>query len=80
MKLTPTKIFGFFLASLISKLAILFLFFSFFSFSFLGPHLQHMEVPGLGVELKSQLGLTPQLQQYRIQAASETDAAAMPDP
>ena len=39
-----------------------------------------MEVPGLGVELKSQLGLTPQLQQYRIQAASETDAAAMPDP
>ena len=27
----------------------------FFSFVFLGPHLQHMEVPRLGVELELQL-------------------------
>ena len=30
-------------------------------YSFLGPHLRHMEVPRLGVELELQLLATPQL-------------------
>ena len=40
--------------------------FFFFSFFFLQPHLQHMEVPGLGVELELQLRFKPQPQQLWI--------------
>ena len=39
----------------------------FFTFSFLGPHLWHMEVPWLGVELELQL-------------LAYMTATAMPDP
>ena len=45
-------------------------------FVFLGPHLQHMEVPGLGVESRLQVRPTPQLRQHQIQATSVTYAAA----
>ena len=49
------------------------IYFSFFSF-FLGPHMQHSEVPRLGVELELQLW--PMLQQYWILAASVTYTTA----
>ena len=52
-----------------------FLFFCFVLFFFLGPHLQHMEVPGIGVKLELQLRPMPQPQQYQIQAASVTYTA-----
>ena len=39
---------------------------------FLGPHLQHMEVPWLGVESELQLPPTPQPQPCQIQATSAT--------
>ena len=45
-------------------------FFFFFGFFFLVPHLQHMEVPRLGVESELQLLAEPQPQQLGIQAAS----------
>ena len=39
----------------------------YYLFSFLGPHLQHMEVPRLGVESDLQLpAYIPQPQQHRI--------------
>ena len=41
--------------------------FSFFSFGFLGPHLQHIEVAGLGVESE-------------LQPPAYATATAMPDP
>ena len=44
----------------------LFLFFYFYFFCFLGPHLQHMEVPMLGVE-------------WKLQPSANTTASAMPD-
>ena len=37
-----------------------------FFFVFLGPHLQHMEVPSLGVKLEPHLRATPQPQQHWI--------------
>ena len=40
--------------------------FFFFSFFLLGPHLQHMEVPRLGVQLELQLRPTPQPQHCQI--------------
>jgi len=48
----------------------------FFFFSFLGPHLQHMEVPGLGVKLELQLPAYTTAQQHWIQAASATCTTA----
>ena len=45
-----------------------------FVFILLGPHLQHMEIPRLGV--KSELQPTPQPQQRQIRATSATSAAA----
>ena len=45
-----------------------------FFLSFLGPNLQYMEVPRLGVKLELQL--RPQPQQHQIQAASVTYSAA----
>ena len=48
----------------------------FIYFFFLGPHLWHMEVTRLGVELELQLRPVPQPQQCRIQAPSLTYAAA----
>ena len=45
-------------------------------FFFLGPHLQHMEVPRLGVLSELQLMATPQPQQCQIQAASVTYTVA----
>ena len=50
-------------------------FFLFFVFS--GPHLHHMDVPGLGVE--SQLLAYTMPEQPRIQVASTTYAAAWCD-
>ena len=41
-------------------------------FCFLGPHVQHMEVPRLGVESELQLPAYTMAQQRRIQAASVT--------
>ena len=43
---------------------------------FLGPHLQHMEVPGLGIESELQLQAMPQPQQHRVSTTSATYAAA----
>ena len=59
-------------------------FVSFFSLSlslsifllFLQPHLLHMEVPRLGVELELHLQPTPQPQQHWIRATSATYATA----
>ena len=53
-----------------------------FFFSFLGPHLQHMEVPKLGVQTAIAAGPTPQPQQRQIRAAfaTYTQLMAMPDP
>ena len=48
----------------------------FFFFSFLGPHLQHMEVPRPGVERSYSLRPTAQPQQLWIQVASVTYTAA----
>ena len=48
----------------------------FFFFSFLLLHLQHMEVPGLGVKLELHLRRTPQPQQYLILATSVTYTTA----
>ena len=45
-------------------------------FFFLRPHLQHMEVPGLGIESKLPLRPTPQSQRHGIWAASVIYAAA----
>ena len=54
-----------------------FLFLSFFFFFvFLGPHLQHMEVPRLRVELQLQLQAYAQLQQCQIQATLVTYSIA----
>jgi len=50
--------------------------FFFFLFSFLGPHLQHMEVPSLGGESELSCQPTPQPQQCNIQAASVTYTTA----
>uniref|UniRef100_A0A8D1F9Y2 small monomeric GTPase n=1 Tax=Sus scrofa TaxID=9823 RepID=A0A8D1F9Y2_PIG len=47
----------------------------FFFFFFLGPHPQHMEVPGLGVESELYLRLTPQPWQCQIQTLSVTYTA-----
>ena len=47
-------------------------FFLFFFFFFFLLHLQHMEVPRLGVELELQVQPRPQPQKFRIQAASAT--------
>ena len=41
-------------------------------FFFLWPYLQHMKVPGLGVESELQVEPIPQPQQHQIQAASTT--------
>ena len=48
----------------------------FFFFFFLQPHLQHMEIPGLGVELRLQLRPTLQAWQHWIGASSAAYAAA----
>ena len=48
-------------------------FFLFFVFCMLGPHLQHMESPRLGVKSELQL---PQRQQCQVQAMSATYTAA----
>ena len=45
-------------------------------FFFLGPHLWHVEVPRLGVELELQLQLLATPQQHQIPAASATYARA----
>ena len=45
-------------------------------FVFLWPHLLHMEVPSLGLELELQLWPVSQPQQHWIQAASMTATAA----
>ena len=52
------------------------LFCEFFLFFFLGPHLQHMEIPRLGTESELQLPPTPQPQQRQIQDASAAYATA----
>ena len=55
-------------------------------FSFLGPHLQHMEVPRPGVKWSHSCQLTPQPQQHPIRASSATHTACsswqqrIPDP
>ena len=51
-----------------------------FSFSFLGPHLQHMDVPRLGIESDLQLRPKLQPQQHQIQAASSTYTTAHGNP
>ena len=47
-----------------------------FFFFFLGPHLQHMEVPRLGTELELQLLTYPQPQQCWIRSVSSTYTTA----
>ena len=47
-------------------------FFLSFFFCFLGPHLQHMEVPRLGAESELWLPPQPQPQQHQVQAACVT--------
>ena len=51
-------------------------FFIFFFFCFLGPHLRHMDVPRLEVQLEIQLPASPQPRQGQIPAASGTYTAA----
>ena len=58
-----------------SLLVILFYLFNYFFFN-LGPHLQHVEVPRLGVEEELQLPIPAWPQQRRIPAESETYTAA----
>ena len=53
-----------------------FLFLFFGLFVFLGPHLQHMEVPRLGVESELQPPAYTKAQQLQIQAASVTYTTA----
>ena len=42
----------------------------FFFFAILGPHLQHMEVPGYGTNWSCSCQPTPQPQQHQIQTMS----------
>ena len=51
-------------------------FFLIYFFSFLGPHLRHMAVPRLGVELELQLGPMPQPWQCQIPTTSVAYAIA----
>ena len=50
--------------------------FIFYYFFFLGPHLQYMEAPRLGVESELQLQPTPQPQQHQIRVTTATYATA----
>ena len=56
-------------------ISLVFFYFILF-FVFLGPHLQHMEVPRLGVKWSCSCRPTPQPQQYWIRAESMTYTSA----